>query len=54
MKIMGHRGAAGLELENSAAGIEKAIELGVDFIEIDVRKTHDNQLILCHDDNFGR
>lgn len=51
---MGHRGAAGLALENSATALKKAIELNVDVIEIDVRKTHDNQLILCHDDNFGR
>lgn len=54
MKIMGHRGAAGLALENSAAGLRKAMVLGVDIIEIDVRKTHDNQLVLCHDDNFAR
>lgn len=54
MKIMGHRGAAGLALENTEAGIKKAIELGVDAIEIDVRKTKDNQLVLCHDDNLAR
>ena len=54
MKIMSHRGCAGLALENSAKAIKKAVELGVDAIEIDVRKTKDNQLVLCHDDNLAR
>jgi len=51
---MGHRGAAGLELENTEASLRRAIALGVDNIEIDVRKTKDNQLVLCHDDDLSR
>ena len=54
MKIIGHRGAAGLALENTLPGIELARLLGVDAIEIDVRKTKDNQLILCHDADLKR
>jgi glycerophosphoryl diester phosphodiesterase len=49
MKIIGHRGAAGLALENTLPSLELARLLGVDAIEFDVRKTKDNQLILCHD-----
>lgn len=49
MKIIGHRGAAGLALENTLPSIEVARILGVDAIEFDVRKTKDNKLVLCHD-----
>lgn len=49
MKIIGHRGAAGLALENTLPSLELARLLGVDAIEFDVRKTKDNKLILCHD-----
>lgn len=49
MKIIGHRGAAGLALENTLPSLELARLLGVDAIEFDVRKTKDDQLVLCHD-----
>ena len=54
MKVIGHRGAAGLELENTAASLKKAVELGVDAIEVDVRETKDHQLVLCHDETLIR
>ncbi len=49
MKIIGHRGAAGLALENTLPSLELARLLGVDAIEIDVRMTQDKKLVLCHD-----
>ncbi len=49
MKIIGHRGARGLSPENTLASIEKAIEHGVDEVEIDVRMTKDHVAILHHD-----
>ena len=49
MKIIGHRGARGLAPENTIASIEKAIKLGVDAVEIDVRMTKDNVAVLHHD-----
>ena len=49
MKIIGHRGARGLAPENTIASIEKALEHGVDEIEIDVRMTKDRVAILHHD-----
>ncbi len=54
MRIIGHRGAAGLALENTLSGIEIARLLGVDAIEIDVRKTRDDVLVLCHDADLLR
>lgn len=52
--IIGHRGAAGLALENSTAAITKAVKLGVPQLEIDVRLTADGQLVLCHDPDLMR
>jgi glycerophosphoryl diester phosphodiesterase len=54
MKIIGHRGASKLALENSIASINKAVASGVDYIELDIRKTRDNKLVLNHDANLAR
>ena len=54
MKIIGHRGAAGLALENTLESIKAAIEAGVDAIEFDVRITKDGKLVLSHDRDLGR
>jgi len=48
-KIIGHRGAAGLKFENTLESIKAAIECHVDFIEIDVWITIDNEIIVFHD-----
>lgn len=49
MKIVGHRGAAGLALENTIASIQAAKKAGVDAIEFDIRLTADGHFMLCHD-----
>lgn len=36
--VIGHRGAMGHETENTLASIQKALDLGVDAMEIDVFK----------------
>ncbi len=54
MKIIGHRGASSLALENSIESIKAAIKAGVDAVEIDIRATKDNKLVLCHDKNTGK
>ena len=51
---IGHRGAAGHAPENTLAAIRKGIELGVDFVEIDVRCTADGSLIALHDATVNR
>ena len=48
-KIIGHRGAKGLAPENTKASFEKAIQLTVDMIELDVRVTKDGIPIITHD-----
>jgi len=54
MEIYGHRGAAGVVLENTVASIEKAIELRVDGIEFDVRVTRDSKAVVIHDETLER
>ncbi len=54
MNIIGHRGIAGIELENTRSSLLRAINMGVPSIEIDVRKTKDGKLVLCHDANLER
>jgi len=49
IKIVGHRGAAGLMPENTLSGFKKAIEIGVDAIELDVHLTVDNVVVVTHD-----
>lgn len=54
MKIISHRGAAGLELENTLASIKAGRTSGVDAIEIDVRLTRDGEFVLSHDASLRR
>ncbi|USK48523.1 hypothetical protein LIT38_18500 [Bacillus sp. CMF12] len=49
-----HRGASALAPENTLASFEKAIELGFDYIELDVRLSKDKQLVVIHDANVLR
>jgi glycerophosphoryl diester phosphodiesterase len=54
MKIIGHRGVAGSELENTLASLQTAKDIGVDAVEFDVRKTKDGKLVVCHDADLSR
>lgn len=54
MKIIGHRGAAGSELENTLASLQSAIDHGVDVVEFDVRKSKDGKLVVFHDPDLKR
>ncbi|HJP04838.1 MAG: glycerophosphodiester phosphodiesterase family protein [Gammaproteobacteria bacterium] len=49
-----HRGAENFAPENTLPSIEKAIELGFDYVELDVRYTNDNVAVLMHDDDVDR
>ena len=51
---IGHRGAMGHVIENTIPSIQKAIELGVDGIEIDVFKCKTGEIILFHDKKLDR
>lgn len=49
MKIIGHRGAAGLAPENTIRAIKTGIEAGADAVEFDIRQTSDGEFVLIHD-----
>ncbi|MGD1018483.1 MAG: glycerophosphodiester phosphodiesterase [Verrucomicrobiia bacterium] len=49
--IIAHRGFSGRYPENTLASVRAALDLGVDFVEIDVQETADGELIVFHD--FG-
>ena len=52
--VVAHRGDWRNAPENSIAAIEKAAEMGVDMVEIDIQKTKDGDFVLMHDGNINR
>jgi glycerophosphoryl diester phosphodiesterase len=54
VKIALHRGAKRYAPENTLPALEKAIALGADFVEFDVRLTSDKQPVLLHDSGLER
>lgn len=52
--VLGHRGARGLWPENTIAGFQKAIALGVDMIEFDVHLSSDGVPVVMHDYTLDR
>ncbi|MCL5435584.1 MAG: glycerophosphodiester phosphodiesterase [Patescibacteria group bacterium] len=54
MLKIAHRGASGYALENSLAAFKKAIELGADMIEFDLRCCKSGELVVIHDPHLLR
>jgi len=48
-KIWGHRGFSGRYPENTLLAFERALEMGVDGIELDVHRLADGQIVVMHD-----
>ena len=53
-RLYAHRGASAERPENTLPAFERAVELGVDALEMDVQLTRDGQLIVVHDDTAAR
>ena len=53
-KVFGHRGAMGHITENTLPSIAKAIDLGVDGVEIDVFKCASGELVVFHDHTLDK
>ena len=51
---IGHRGAKGHVIENTLESIQKALDLGVDGIEIDVHLCQTGELVVYHDFTLER
>ena len=54
MLIVAHRGASSIAPENTLKAFQKAIELKADYIEFDVRKTKDDEIVIIHDGHTFR
>ena len=52
--VIGHRGAMGHETENTLASVQKALDLEVDMIEIDVFKIYSGEIAVFHDERVDR
>jgi len=52
--VIAHRGFSGGAPENTLAAFKKAIDLGVDMIELDVLLSKDGQIVVIHDDTLNR
>ncbi|WP_066059993.1 glycerophosphodiester phosphodiesterase [Robertmurraya korlensis] len=49
-----HRGATGYAPENTVAAFDLAVDMKADYIEIDVQRSKDGELVLIHDTTVDR
>ena len=54
VNIVGHRGAAAYEPENTLRGFQRGLEMGVAGMELDVQLTQDGRLAVIHDATVDR
>ena len=52
--VIAHRACWRLAPENSVKAIEECARIGADFVEIDVRRTRDDHLVVIHDETVDR
>jgi glycerophosphoryl diester phosphodiesterase len=52
--VMAHRGGAGLWPENTLHAFSRAVEMGVDVLEMDLHSTSDGALVIIHDETVDR
>lgn len=52
--VVAHRGASAYAPENTLAAVDEAARLGVRWVENDVQRTRDGELVVLHDDNLRR
>lgn len=53
-EIIAHRGYSSVFPENTLAAFAGALDIGVDYIELDVQMTRDGQIVVFHDDDLKR
>ncbi len=53
-EIVAHRGASGSAPENTMSAVKQAISTGAHWVEIDVQRTADDQIIVVHDRDLVR
>ncbi|WP_327356926.1 glycerophosphodiester phosphodiesterase [Streptomyces sp. NBC_01304] len=52
--VVAHRGASAYAPENTFAAIDLAADMGFRWVENDVQRTKDGELVIVHDDNLKR
>ncbi len=52
--VIAHRGASAYAPEHTFASWDRALELGADFIELDLQMTRDGELVVLHDEELDR
>jgi glycerophosphoryl diester phosphodiesterase len=54
MRVLGHRGASALGVENTLDAFERAVAEGADGVELDVRLCATGEVVVFHDDTLDR
>ncbi|MEU7198929.1 glycerophosphodiester phosphodiesterase family protein [Streptomyces sp. NPDC045470] len=54
VEIVAHRGASAHAPENTLAAVDAAADLGVTWVENDVQRTKDGELVIVHDTSLAR
>lgn len=52
--LIAHRGASAIAPEHTLASYQMAVDMGADYIEIDLQMTKDGVLVALHDDTVDR
>ncbi len=53
-RLFAHRGASGEAPENTMAAFQRAVDAGVEYIELDVHASEDGQILVIHDATLER
>lgn len=53
-KVIGHRGCAGYAPENTIEAIHTAADMGVKWVELDIKLTKDQVPVILHDETLDR
>jgi glycerophosphoryl diester phosphodiesterase len=53
-EVIAHRGASAQAPENTLAAVDAAADLGIRWVENDVQRTRDGELVVIHDDSLSR
>jgi glycerophosphoryl diester phosphodiesterase len=52
--VIAHRGASAFEPENTLRAVRRALDLGADMVEVDVRESRDGYIVVIHDATVDR
>ncbi len=52
--VFAHRGGGGLYPENTLEAFQNSVNLGVDFLELDIHSTKDGKIVVMHDSTVNR